>query len=143
MGKMYGYARVSTRDQNLDGQIDALIGFGVGRELISPDKASGNDFERSEYQRLRSTLCEGDVIMIKSIDRLGRDYREILEQWQAITKGDKVAVLVLDTPLLDTKEEYAGITNILILDIVLQLLSYVVQVEREHQTTTSRGHCRS
>lgn len=132
MSRMYGYARVSARDQNFDRQIDALTRFGIERNLIFADKASGKDFLRPEYQRLIGMLREGDVVVIKSIDRLGRNYDEILEQWRLITKKSKAAIVVLDMPLLDTREQNGGITNVLISDIVLQLLSYVAQVEREN-----------
>lgn len=132
MGKLFGYARVSTRDQNLDRQVDALKGFGVHPDCIFTDKASGKDFDRPQYRNLMDCLSEGDVLAIKSIDRLGRNYSEILEEWRAITKCKHAAIVVLDMPLLDTREVKTGITNVLISDIVLQLLSYVAQVEREN-----------
>ncbi len=132
MGNTYGYARVSSRDQNLNRQIDALIEFGVERGCIFTDKASGKDFQRPEYRRLLRQLVKGDVLAIKSIDRLGRNYDEILEQWRYLTKERDVAIVVLDMPLLDTRVRREGITNVLISDIVLQLLSYVAQVEREN-----------
>ena len=132
MGVMYGYARVSSKDQNLDRQLDAFSAFGVPVESVFADKASGKDFERPEYRRLVGMLAEGDVLVIKSIDRLGRNYEEILEEWRVITKERKAAIVVLDMPLLDTREEKDGVTSVLIADIVLQLLSYVAQVEREN-----------
>lgn len=131
-GNVYGYARVSSRDQNLDRQIDALEEFGVPAGLIFADKASGKDFERPEYRRMVDSLAEGDEVVIKSIDRLGRNYEEILEEWRVITKERKVAIVVLDMPLLDTREKREGLASVLISDIVLQLLSYVAQVEREN-----------
>lgn len=134
-GKVYGYARVSSKDQNLDRQLDAFEAFGVPKEAIFADKASGKDFERPEYRRLVSTLKEGDVLVVKSIDRLGRNYEEILEEWHVITKERKSAIVVLDMPLLDTRTRGNGapdVTSTLIADIVLQLLSYVAQVEREN-----------
>ncbi len=131
-GKTYGYARVSSRDQNLDRQFDALEQFGVERKMVFADKASGKDFERPEYRRLMGTMREGDVLVIKSIDRLGRNYDEILAEWRTITKELRAAIVVLDMPLLDTREQHEGLTNVLIADIVLQLLSYVAQVEREN-----------
>ena len=131
MGNTYGYARVSSRDQNLSRQIDALIEFGVECSCIFTDKASGKDFQRPEYRRLLRQLVKGDVLAIKSIDRLGRNYDEILEQWRYLTKERDVAIVELDMPLLDTRVRREGITNVLISDIVLQLLSYVAQVERE------------
>lgn len=122
-GRTYGYARVSSRDQNLDRQIDALEAFGV--DEVFADKASGRDFERPEWRRLVATLCEGDVLVVKSIDRFGRSYDEILEQWRGITKERGAAVVVLDMPLLDTRRGREGVTGVLIADIVLQLLSYL------------------
>lgn len=131
-GRMYGYARVSSKDQNLDRQLDAFEAFGVPRDAIFADKASGKDFDRPEYRRLVESLAEGDVVVIKSIDRLGRNYEEILTEWRTITEERKAAIVVLDMPLLDTRERRDGLTNVLISDIVLQLLSYVAQVEREN-----------
>lgn len=128
-GRTYGYARVSTREQNLDRQLDALAAFGV--DEVFADRASGRDFERPEWIRLMGALEEGDVLVVKSIDRLGRSYEEIIEQWRAITKEVRADVVVLDMPLLDTREDRGGVTGALISDIVLQLLSYVAQVERE------------
>lgn len=129
---VYGYARVSSKEQNLARQIDALAEFGVRSDSVFADKASGKDFERPEYKRLVATLREGDVLVVKSIDRLGRDYDEILEEWRRITKELKSAIVVFDMPLLDTREKPDGLTGVLISDIVLQLLSYVAQVEREN-----------
>lgn len=123
--RVVGYARVSTREQNLDRQLDALMEFGVERGDIFADKASGRDFERPEWLRMKGALREGDVLVVKSIDRFGRSYEEIIEQWRNITKVRGAAVVVLDMPLLDTRRERDGITGVLIGDIVLQLLSYV------------------
>lgn len=131
MGTLYGYARVSTRDQNLDRQIEALREFGVEERRIVREKASGKDFDRPEWQGLSKRLRAGDVLVVKSIDRLGRDYDEIIEQWRRLTKDVGCDVVVLDMPLLDTRERSGGVTGALISDIVLQLLSYVAQVERE------------
>lgn len=128
-GKVYGYARVSTREQSLDRQLDALHGFGV--DEVFADKASGKDFDRPEWLRMVAALQEGDVLVVKSIDRFGRNYEEIIEQWRAITKERRAEVVVLDMPLLDTRKGREGVTGALISDIVLQLLSYVAQVERE------------
>ncbi len=125
----YGYARVSTSDQNLDRQLDALAAFGV--DEVFADKASGRDFERPEWRRLMGRICAGDVLVVKSIDRLGRSYDEVIDQWRAITKERGAAVVVLDMPLLDTRRRRDDVTGALIADIVLQLLSYVAQVERE------------
>ncbi len=124
----YGYVRVSTKEQNEDRQIIALKEFGVGRIYL--DKQSGKDFERPNYKRMLRKLRSGDTVVIKSIDRLGRNYKEILEQWRIITKEKDCAVVVLDMPLLDTRQS-RDLTGTLIADIVLQLLSYVAQTERE------------
>lgn len=131
-GTTYGYARVSTRDQNLDRQLDALAAFGVDGALVFKDKASGKDFERPAWQELMGVLKAGDVLVVKSIDRLGRDYDEIIDWWRRITKDMGVAIVVLDMPLLDTRDKDRGITGTLIADLVLQIFSYVAQVEREH-----------
>ena len=128
----YGYARVSARDQNLDRQIDALVDFGVSEKMIFKDKASGKDFNRPAYKRLIHKLKPGDVFVIKSIDRLGRNYGEILDEWRMITKEKEAAIVVLDMPLLDTREVKGGITGVFMADLVLQLLSYVAQIEREN-----------
>ena len=127
----YGYARVSSRDQNLDRQLDALLVFGVDSSGVFTDKASGRDFERPGYQALLGRLRLGDALVVKSIDCLGRAYDEILEEWVRIIKRMDVAVVVLDMPLLDTRTTSDGITGVFIADVVLQLLSYVAQVERE------------
>lgn len=126
----YGYARVSTREQNEQRQIIALQEFGIKEPQIYVDKQSGKDFEREKYRKLLRKLKKGDVLVIKSIDRLGRNYNEILEQWQLITKKKQAAIVVLDMPLLDTRQN-RDLTGTLIADIVLQLLSYVAQTERE------------
>lgn len=128
--RTYGYARVSARDQNLDRQMDALAAFGVSGERVFADRASGRDFERPEYQRLLGALRRGDVVVVKSIDRFGRNYEEILEEWRRITRGTGCSIVVLDMPLLDTRED-RGVTGRLISDIVLQLLSYVAEKERD------------
>lgn len=126
----YGYVRVSTKEQNEDRQIIAMREFGVEDSHIVLDKQSGKDFERPGYRRLLRRLKAGDTLVIKSIDRLGRNYDEILEQWRLLTKEKQVAVVVLDMPLLDTRQG-RDLTGVLIADIVLQLLSYVAQTERE------------
>lgn len=126
----YGYARVSTREQNLDRQILVMREFGLTERQIYREKQSGKDFERPEYRRLLKKLKPGDTLVIKSIDRLGRNYDEILEQWRIITKEKQAAIVVLDMPLLDTRQG-RDLTGTLIADIVLQLLSYVAQTERE------------
>ena len=124
----YGYVRVSTKEQNEDRQMIAMQSFAVDR--IFMDKQSGKDFERPQYRRLIKKLKPDDVLVVKSIDRLGRNYEEILEQWRIITKEKRAAIVVLDMPLLDTRKS-KDLTGVLIADIVLQLLSYVAQTERE------------
>lgn len=127
----YGYVRVSTQEQNEARQLAAMQEFGVAEKNIVIEKLSGKDFNRPRYQHLIKTLQPGDVLVVKSIDRLGRNYEEILEQWGAITKMRKAAIVVLDMPLLDTRQG-RDLTGTLIADIVLQLLSYVAQTEREN-----------
>ena len=126
----YGYARVSTREQNDERQRIALTAFGITPRAIFVDKQSGRDFDRTQYQRLMRRLKKDDTIVVKSIDRLGRNYTEILEQWRIITKSKRAAIVILDMPLLDTRQN-RDLTGQLIADIVLQLLSYVAQTERE------------
>ena len=128
---IYGYARVSTQEQNETRQLTAMREFGVEEGNIIVEKLSGKDFQRPRYQRLVRSLKPGDVLVVKSIDRLGRNYSEILEQWRVITKKRKAAIVVLDMPLLDTRRG-RDLTGTLIADIVLQLLSYVAQTEREN-----------
>ncbi len=130
-GRTYGYVRVSTQVQNEARQLDAMRVFGVPEENIVIEKQSGKDFRRPRYQRLIGTLRQADVLVVKSIDRLGRNYTEILEQWSFITKERGAAIVVLDMPLLDTRQG-RDLTGTLIADIVLQLLSYVAQTEREN-----------
>ena len=126
----YGYIRVSTKEQNEDRQLVAMRAFGVTADHIVLDKQSGKDFDRPGYRRLMRKLKAGDTLVIKSIDRLGRNYEEILEQWRLLTKEKQAAIVVLDMPLLDTRQG-RDLTGMLIADIVLQLLSYVAQTERE------------
>lgn len=126
----YGYMRVSSRDQNEDRQRLALLEFGVPEKNVYLDKQSGKNFERPAYQSLLRKMKPGNTLVIKSIDRLGRNYSEILDQWRIITKENRIAVVVLDMPLLDTRQG-RDLTGTLIADIVLQLLSYVAQTERE------------
>ena len=127
---MYGYARVSSKEQNEARQVIALREFGVEETHIVIEKQSGKDFNRPQYRRLLRKLKAGDTLVIKSIDRLGRNYDEIIEQWRIITKEKQAAIVVLDMPLLDTRQG-RDLTGTLIADIVLQLLSYVAQTERE------------
>ena len=125
---VYGYIRVSSKDQNENRQIIALREFGCDKLYV--EKQSGKDFDRPHYQMLMRKLNPDDVLVVKSIDRLGRNYSEILEQWRIITKVKKAAIVVLDMPLLDTRKS-RDLMGTLISDIVLQLLSYVAQTERE------------
>lgn len=128
----YGYARVSTREQCVDRQLVALQHVGVEARNIYVDKASGKDFHRKSYVRLVRRLKSEDELFIKSIDRLGRNYDEIIAQWNKITKEKEANIVVLDCPLLDTRKQVNGVTGQFIADLVLQILSYVAQVEREN-----------
>ncbi len=132
MKKIYGYIRVSTKDQNEDRQKIALAQFPVPSENIFMDKLSGKDFNRPQYKRLVKKLRKGDMLVIKSIDRLGRNYEEILNQWRIITKEKMADVVVLDMPLLDTRQTGRNLTGTFVADLVLQILSYVAQTEREN-----------
>ena len=131
MSSCYGYVRVSSKEQNEERQMIAMHAFGVCRCQIIVEKQSGKDFDRPEYKRMVKKLKRGDVLVIKSIDRLGRNYEEILKQWRLLTKEKEVDIVVLDMPLLDTRQG-RDLTGTLIADIVLQLLSYVAQTEREN-----------
>ncbi len=126
----YGYIRVSTKEQNEDRQRIAMCQWGIPPDRVYLDKQSGKDFERPQYRRLLRKLKPNDSLVVKSIDRLGRNYEEILEQWRIITKEKGADVVVMDMPLLDTRTN-KDLTGTLIADIVLQLLSYVAQTERE------------
>ena len=129
---MYGYIRVSTKDQHEDRQMIAMQEFGVSEKHIYMDKLSGKDFDRPQYKRLLRRLKGGDTLVVKSIDRLGRDYSEIQNQWRIITKEKKANIVVLDMPLLDTRQKGRDLTGTFIADLVLQILSYVAQVEPEY-----------
>ena len=129
MGTIYGYCRVSTREQHEDRQVIALKEMGVPEENIYMDKQSGKDFNRPQYKKLIRKLKPDDVIFIKSIDRLGRNYDEILEQWKIITKDKKADLYIIDMPLLDTRREKT-LLGTLISDLVLTLFSYVAENER-------------
>lgn len=131
MTNIYGYARVSSKDQNEARQIIALSQFPVKKENIYIDKFSGKDFDRPKYSELIKILKEQDILVIKEIDRLGRNYEEILEQWRVITKEIKADIVVLDMPLLDTRTRKENLTGIFIADLVLQILSYVAETERQ------------
>ncbi|MCI5994412.1 MAG: recombinase family protein [Blautia sp.] len=129
--KQYAYIRVSTKEQNVDRQILALEPYNIPKENIYCDYQSGKDFERPAYQKLIKELKAGDLMIIKSIDRLGRNYNDILVQWQYITKEIKADILVLDMELLDTRQKSGNLTGTLIADLVLQIFAYVAQTERE------------
>ena len=131
MGAVYGYVRVSTREQNEDRQIMALNERKVPKKNIYIDKQSGKDFQRPMYHRMLKKLRRDDLIYVKSIDRLGRNYEEILEQWRILTKEKKVDIVVLDMELLDTRRG-KDLMGTFLSDIVLQVLSFVAQNEREN-----------
>lgn len=130
-GTIYGYIRVSTREQNEDRQRLALAALPVPKENIYMDKQSGKDFERPQYRRLVRRLRRDDLLYVKSIDRLGRNYSEILEQWRMLTKKKGVDIAVLDMPLLDTRRG-KDLMGTFLSDIVLQVLSFVAENERDN-----------
>ncbi len=129
MGKIVGYVRVSSRDQNADRQMDEMEKRGVQRKHIYLDQKSGCNFERPSYRKMIREIRKGDLILIKSIDRLGRNYREVIEQWQLLTRSKGVDIRVLDMPLLDTTIA-KDLLGTFISDLVLQLLSFVAENER-------------
>ena len=129
MGNIYGYVRVSSRDQNEDRQIISMREMNIPEENIYIDKQSGKDFNRPQYRKLMRKVKPDDLIYIKSIDRLGRNYEEILEQWKSITKDKHVDLYVMDMPILDTRRE-KSLLGTFISDLVLALLSYVAENER-------------
>lgn len=128
--KIYGYVRVSAKDQNPERQIIALQEQKIDKQNIYIDKFSGKDFNRPEYLKMIKRLKKEDIVIIKSIDRLGRNYQEILEQWQKITKDIGADIRVLDMPLLDTVSRDDDLTKRFIADLVLQILAYVAETER-------------
>ena len=127
----YGYVRVSTAQQHIDRQIEALLEMGIDRNSIYIDYESGKDFNRKNYKKLIRKLKKDDLVIIKSIDRLGRDYNMIIEEWRLITKEKEADIMVVDMPLLDTRIEGKNLVGKFISDIVLQVLSFVAQNERE------------
>lgn len=133
MQNTYGYVRVSSKDQNETRQLCAMAEQNIPQERIFVDKQSGKDFNRPQYKRLLKKLKPGDLLIVHSIDRLGRNYDEILEQWRIITKEKQSDIYVLDFPLLDTRSRSGGhdLTGRFISDLVLQTLAYVAQKERE------------
>ena len=128
----YGYVRVSTRAQNEARQLAALRKWGIRKRRMVLDKQSGKDFQRPGWMGLMERLQPGDLVVVESIDRLGRSYEEILEQWRTITRDKGADLLILDMPMLDTRAKGQDLTGKFISDMVLQLLSYVAQTEREN-----------
>ena len=127
--KTFAYCRVSTNEQNEDRQVKAMLELGINERDIFIDKCSGKNFERPQYQALKIQLRKGDILVVKSIDRLGRNYKQICDEWREITNDIKANIKVLDMPLLDTTKT-DGLIGEVISDIVLQLLSYVAEQER-------------
>lgn len=127
--KTFAYCRVSSTDQNEDRQVEAMLELGINERDIFIDKCSGKNFDRPQYQALKLQLREGDVLVIKSIDRLGRNYKQICEEWRGIVRDIKANIKVVDMPILDTTRT-DGLIGEVISDIVLQLLGYVAEQER-------------
>lgn len=128
----YGYVRVSTKEQNIDRQLVEMYTQGLNDKTIFIDKQSGKDFERDKYQKLKKKLKSGDLLIIKSIDRLGRNYDMIIDEWRTLVNDMNVDIQVLDMPLLDTRTEGKNLVGKFISDIVLQILSFVAENEREN-----------
>ena len=126
----YGYIRVSTKEQNIDRQLNCMYAQGLDNKSIFIDKQSGKDFDRNEYQKLKNMLKSGDLLIIKSIDRLGRNYDMIIDEWRTLVNILNVDIQVLDMPLLDTRAEGRNLIGKFISDIVLQILSFVAENER-------------
>ena len=131
MGSVYAYVRVSTQEQNDDRQMLALSELGIIKENIYIDKQSGKDFNRPKYRQMVKKLKEDDLLYVKSIDRLGRNYEDILEQWRVLTKEKKIDIVVLDMPLLDTRRG-KDLMGTFLSDTVLQVLSFVAENERKN-----------
>jgi DNA invertase Pin-like site-specific DNA recombinase len=133
LNRKYGYIRVSSDDQNIERQKNAMRKVGIRDDYLFIDKQSGKDFSRPAYQKLVKQCQESDVIFIDSIDRLGRNYQEILEEWRILTKEKKVDIVVLDMPILDTRSSLTqeDLTKTFVADLVLQILSYVAEKERQ------------
>lgn len=127
---LYGYARVSTASQKVDRQIDELHKVGLNDSAIFIDKESGKDFDRVNYRKLKKKLKPGDVLFVKSIDRIGRNYAMILDEWRELTKEKAIDIVILDMPLLDTRIEGKSLVGKFIADVVLQVLSFVAENER-------------
>lgn len=128
----YGYIRVSTKDQNADRQYNALEEAGIDRKKYFIDYESGKNFDRTNYKKLVRVLKKGDVLYVKAIDRFGRNYDEIIEQWSFLVRKKGIDIVVLDCPILDTRVKTNGLTSKVITDIFLQLMSYVAQIERDN-----------
>lgn len=128
----YGYIRVSTKEQNIDRQLNCMYDQGLDNKYIFIDKQSGKDFNRNEYQKLKNMLKSGDLLIIKSIDRLGRNYDMIIDEWRTLVNILNVDIQVLDMPLLDTRAEGRNLIGKFISDIVLQILSFVAENERDN-----------
>lgn len=131
LGKIYGYIRISTKEQNEDRQRIAMEAYGVPEENVYMDKQSGKDFDRPGYRALMEVLDEGDLFVIKSIDRLGRDFDEILEQWRIITKDKGAGIIVLDMPILNTGLQ-SDLLGRVVAEMMLTLMSYMAETEREN-----------
>lgn len=129
--KIYGYIRVPTQEQNIERQLISLLDIGINRQDIYIDKQSGKNFNRPSYRRMMRRIREGDLLIVKSIDRLGRNYQEIMEQWRIITKEKKADIRIIDMPLLDTTRT-KDLLGTFISDVVLQLLSFVAENERDN-----------
>lgn len=129
---IYGYIRVSTKEQNEARQKIALQNFPVREENIFMDRQSGKDFNRTSYRKLLKKMRKKDILVVQSIDRLGRNYEEILEQWRILTRERQIDIVVLDMPLLDTRDKNRDLTGTFMADLILQVLSYVAQNEREN-----------
>lgn len=128
----YGYIRVSTKEQNIDRQLNCMYAQGLDNKSIFIDKQSGKNFDRNEYQKLKNMLKSGDLLIIKSIDRLGRNYDMIIDEWRTLVNILNVNIQVLDMPLLDTRAEGRNLIGKFISDIVLQILSFVAENERDN-----------
>ena len=125
----FAYIRVSAKDQNENRQIDALEAAGIKNAKLFIDKSSGKDFDRQQYKKMLKRMRLGDVLYVKSIDRLGRNYEEIIEQWRILTKDKGIDIVILDMPLLDTRKD-KNLMGTFIADLVLQILSFVAETER-------------
>ncbi len=130
MQKVFGYIRVSSSEQNIDRQLQEMLELGIGERDVYIDKQSGKDFDRPQYKALKTVLRSGDIVYIKSIDRFGRNSREIKKEWQEITKDIGADIKVLDMPLLDTTQ-YKDLIGNFVSNLVLEVLSFVAEQERE------------